>query len=432
MMYGRDKYVDKLMKKRNNGRIKVVTGLRRVGKSFLLNELLKKRLIEEGFDENNIISFAFDSAFDLAKIGEDLLEIKETKRKVDPHKFLPYIEKLTSGEGPYVLLFDEIQELGNFEAVLNGYLVRKNADVFVSGSNAHLLSVDVATQFGKRGEEIHLFPLSFSEFYAHQGGDKGDALNEYLLYGGMPTVTGLESDEEKMEELKSLLETLYLRDIITRNGVEKEKELSSLLDIMSSSVGSLTNPNKLADTFSSVIHSSLSKETIGKYLGYFEKSFLLGSCLRYDVKGKSYIETPHKYYFEDTGLRNSRIEFRQFDEGCLLENAVYIELLRRGYAVSTGTIYRSEKNVNGNNVRKELEVDFIAKMGNRQFYIQCCNSLPEGEKEEKEKRGLRSIKDSFKKILLVNRSLPRFYDNDGILTLGAFDFLLNDDALERF
>lgn len=432
MVYGRDKYVDKLIRKRNNGRIKVVTGLRRVGKSFLLGELLKKRLIEEGFAKENIISFAFDSAFDLEKIGEDLLDIKEKKRKVDPRKFLPYIESLTSGKGPYVLLFDEIQELGNFEAVLNGYLVKKNADVFVSGSNAHTLSKDVATEFGKRGEEIHLFPLSFSEFLASHGGDKGEALNEYLRYGGMPTVALLDSDEEKMAELSSLMKSLYLRDIIKRNGVEKEDELSSLLDIMASSVASMTNPNKLADTFSSVSHSSLSKETIGKFLGYFENSFLLNSCLRYDIKGKSYIETPHKYYFEDTGLRNARISFRQYDEGRLFENAVYIELLRRGYAVDTGTLFRSEKNVNGNNVRKELEVDFIAKMGDRQFYIQCCNSLPEGEKEENEKRGLKSINDSFKKILLVNRSIPRFYDNDGILTLGAFDFLLNDDALERF
>lgn len=432
MIYGRDKYVDKLMKKRNNGRIKVVTGLRRVGKSFLLNELLKRRLIAEGFEEKNIISFAFDSAFDLEKIGENLLEIKEAKRKVDPHKFLPYIENLTSGEGPYVLLFDEIQELGNFEAVLNGYLVRKNADVYVSGSNAHTLSQDVATEFGKRGEEIHLFPLSFSEFREYYEGEKGDALNEYLRYGGMPTVALLSNDEEKMDELASLLESIYLRDIVLRNGVGKEAELSSLLDVMASCVGSLTNPNKLSDTFRSVSHSSLSKETISKFLGYFENSFLLNSCLRYDIKGKNYIETPHKYYFEDTGLRNSRLNFRQFDEGHLFENAVYTELLRRGYAVDTGTLYKSEKNVNGNNVRKELEVDFLAKKGDRQFYIQCCNSLPEGEKEENEKRGLKSINDSFKKVLLVNESIPRFYDNDGILTLGAFDFLLNEDALERF
>lgn len=432
MRYDRKNYVDKLLRKRNNGLVKVVTGIRRVGKSFILNELLREKLIEGGFNKENIISFSFDSAFDLEKIGEDLLDIKEKNRKVDPHKFLPFIRELTKGEGPYVLLLDEIQELGNFEAVLNGYLRQNNVDVYVTGSNARTLSRDVSTEFGKRGDEIKVYPLSFSEFYEHSDLGSQKALNDYLRFGGMPTVANCGSDEEKAEELNGLLEKIYLRDVIVRNGVNNEAGLSALLDIMASNVGSPTNPKKIADSFQSKEKLSLSQATISKYLEYFENAFLLEQCARYDIKGKGYIETPKKYYFEDLGLRNSRLRFRQFDEGHLFENMVYLELSRRGYAIDVGTLFHSEPNHNGNYVRKEIEVDFVARKGDKEIYIQCCNTLPEDEKEKVEKRGLIKIGNSFKKILLVNKEIPHFYDPDGILTLGVFDFLLSEDSIERY
>lgn len=428
MLYNREKYVTKLLKKRNNDLIKVITGIRRVGKSFLLNELFKKKLLEEGMKEENIISFAFDSASDLKKIGEDLLDIKEKNKKVDPHKFLNYVEGLIAGDGPYVLLLDEIQELGNFEAVLNGYLRQKNVDVYVTGSNAHTLSTDVATEFAKRGDEVKVYPLSFSEFYAGSSKEKKEALDEYLRFGGMPTVVSKEDETEKMEELASLLDKVYISDVIIRNNVINQAGLSSLLNMMASYVGTLANPQRVSIQAGGM----LSSPTIAKYLHYFEDAFVIEECNRYDIKGKAYIDTPQKYYFEDTGLRNSRLGFRQYDSGHLFENMVYLELKRRGYSVDVGTLYVSEPNVNGNYVRKEIEIDFVAKKGGKDIFIQCCDSLPQGDKEESEKRGLRKINNSFKKVLLVNDYAPNFYDNDGILTLGVFDFLLDDLSLDKY
>lgn len=429
MEFDRKQYVDKLIEKRNNGLIKVVIGLRRVGKSYLLNTLFKRRLIEEGMKEENIISFALDSAADLDRIGEDLIDISEKRRKADPHKFIRYIAELTKGEGPYVLLLDEIQMLGAFESVLNGYLRDSKIDVYVTGSNAYTLSEDVATEFGKRGDYVKLYPLSFKEYSEASPLSADKAYQEYLLYGGMPTVILEKEERGKREELSLLLEKIYIRDVIIRNGVGNEAELSSLLNLLASSVSSLTNPRKLSNSKQSIAHVSLSEPTIKKYINYFKNAFLLEEATRYDIKGKSYINTPTKLYFEDLGLRNSRIKFRQFDRGHLFENAVYLELLRRGYSVDIGTLFVSERNANGNNVRKELEIDFVIEEGSCLSYIQCVDSLPEGEKEETEKRGLRLIPDSFRKILLVNEAVPRHYDKDGILILSAFDFFLDGNSL---
>lgn len=429
MEWKREEYVEKLLEKRGNGLVKVVIGLRRVGKSYLLNTLFKRRLLEEGMKEENIISFAFDSASDLDRIGEDLLDIDEKKRKVDPHKFIRYMGEMTKGEGPYVLLLDEIQMLGAFEKVLNGYLREEKIDVYVTGSNAETLSEDVASEFGKRGDSVKLFPLSYKEYAEGKEEHLEKSYQDYLTFGGMPTVVNQKDESKKREELDLLLSKIYIRDVVIRNGLKNETELSSLLDLLSSSVSSLTNPRKLSNSYQSMAHVSLSEPTINKYIHYFKSAFLLEECNRYDIRGKSYISTPSKFYFEDLGLRNSRIKFRQFDRGHLFENAVYLELLRRGYSVDIGTLFVNERNGNGSGVRKELEIDFVASNGSGLTYIQCTDRLPEGEKEESEKRGLRAIPDSFRKILLVNEAVPRHYDGSGILVLSAYDFFLDGSSL---
>lgn len=427
----RDLYLNKLIKRKNNGLIKVVTGIRRCGKSYLLNNLFYNHLIESGVAADHIIRFAFDSADDLYLIGESLIQIEKEKRGVDPEKFMAYIRSQIVDNGMYYLLLDEIQLLDCFETVLNGYLRKDNMDVFVTGSNAKLLSKDIITQFAGRGDEVHMYPLSFAEFMTIYKGDKYAGLEEYMLYGGIPIVVLREDANEKASILENLFTEIYLRDITQRNRVKNIGELEDLLNILSSSIGSLTNPEKLKNTFKSVKKSKITSQTIKKYIDYFEDSFLIESALRYDIKGKSYIETPKKYYFSDLGLRNARINFRQFEPTHFMENVIYNELRMRGYNVDVGVVATTEKNQEGKIVRKQLEVDFVCNLGSSRYYIQSAYSLPDETKRTQEIRPFRKIDDSFKKIVITKDFVHPYYDDYGILTVNIYDFLLDPEIIHR-
>lgn len=427
----RDLYLNKLIKRKNNGLIKVVTGIRRCGKSYLLNNLFYNHLIESGVAADHIIRFAFDSADDLYLIGESLIQIEKEKRGVDPEKFMAYIRSQIVDNGMYYLLLDEIQLLDCFETVLNGYLRKDNMDVFVTGSNAKLLSKNIITQFAGRGDEVHMYPLSFAEFMTIYKGDKYAGLEEYMLYGGIPIVVLREDANEKASILENLFTEIYLRDITQRNRVKNIGELEDLLNILSSSIGSLTNPEKLKNTFKSVKKSKITSQTIKKYIDYFEDSFLIESALRYDIKGKSYIETPKKYYFSDLGLRNARINFRQFEPTHSMENVIYNELRMRGYNVDVGVVATTEKNQEGKIVRKQLEVDFVCNLGSSRYYIQSAYSLPDETKRTQEIRPFRKIDDSFKKIVITKDFVHPYYDDYGILTVNIYDFLLDPEIIHR-
>ncbi len=427
----RDFYLEKLIKRKNNGLIKVITGIRRCGKSYLLNNLFYRHLLESGVDADHIIRFAFDSADNLSLIGESLIQIEKKKRGVDPEKFMAYIRSKTSGEGMYYLLLDEIQMLDCFEAVLNGYLRKDNMDVFVTGSNAKFLSKDIITEFAGRGDEVHMYPLSFAEFMSVYQGDKYTGLSEYMLYGGIPMVVLRESAEEKSATLQNLFREIYIRDIFKRNRVKNMGELEDLLNILSSAIGSLTNPEKLKNTFKTVKKSRITSTTIKKYLDYFEDSFLIEAAQRYNIKGKAYIETPKKYYFSDLGLRNARINFRQFEQTHSIENIIYNELRMRGYRIDVGVVPALEKNQDGKTSRKQLEVDFVCNLGSSRYYIQSAYSLPDEEKRAQEIRPFRKIDDSFRKIIITKDIVPTGYDEYGILTLNIYDFLLHSESLEK-
>lgn len=371
----RDFYLDKLIKRKNNGLIKVITGIRRCDKSYLLNNIFFHHLLDNGVDADHIIRFAFDSADDLYLIGESLIQIEKEKRGVDPEKFMEYIRSKVIDEGMYYLLLDEVQMLDCFEAVLNGYLRKDNMDIFVTGSNAKLLSKDIATEFAGRGDEI------------------------------------------------------YIQDITKRNRVKNIRELEDLLNILSSAIGSLTNPEKLKNTFKTVKKSKITANTIKKYLDYFEDSFLIESAQRFDIKGKAYIETPKKYYFSDLGLRNARINFRQFEQTYSMENVIYNELRMRGYSVDVGVIPIAEKDKDGKVNRKQLEIDFVCNLGSSRYYIQSAYSLPNEAKRTQEIRPFRKIDDSFKKIIITKDIVQPHYDEYGILTVNIYDFLLDRECL---
>ena len=427
----RDYYLNQMISRKNNGLIKVITGIRRCGKSYLLNTIFYHYLLENGVDENHIIRFAFDSADDLSLIGENLIKIEKSKRRVDPEKFMMYIRsKITDGK-MYYLLLDEVQMLDCFEAVLNGYLRKDNMDVYVTGSNAKFLSKDVITEFAGRGDEIHMYPLSFSEFMSVYKGDKYEGLSEYMQYGGIPLIVLREGANNKIVALENLFHEIYMRDIYQRNRIRNQGELEDLLNILSSSIGSLTNPEKLKNTFRTVKKSRITANTIKKYLDYFEDTFLIESSQRYDIKGKSYIETPKKYYFSDIGLRNARISFRQIEQTHIMENIIYNELRMRGYTVDVGVIPIAEKNKKGSVIRKQLEVDFVCNLGSARYYIQSSYSIPDEVKRAQEIRPFRKIDDSFKKIIITKDFVPAQYDENGILTLNIYDFLLNPSSMEK-
>ena len=412
----RDYYLEQLISRMDNGLIKIVTGIRRCGKSYLLRTLFKKYLLEQGVSENHIIEMAFDLY--------DNIEFR------NPKVFYPWVkEKLQDGEKYYILL-DEVQMLDEFVSVLNGLADKKNCDVFVTGSNAKFLSRDIVTEFGGRSDEIHMYPLSFSEFMSAYDGHYYDGWNEYITYGGIPIVVLADTDEQKMALLDNLFKETYIRDIVVRNKIRNVGEMEMLLNILSSAIGSLTNPNKLQKTFKSVNQSKITATTITKYIEYLEDSFLIEEAKRFDIRGKSYIGTPMKYYFMDMGLRNARLNFRQMEVTHSMENVIYNELRKRGYSVDVGNIMIVEPGKNGKTVKKQLEVDFVCSKGSKKYYIQSAYSLETEEKMIQEIRPFTKINDFFKKIVITSNTPKPFYNDDGILIMSVFDFLLKQEALE--
>ncbi|MDY4428271.1 MAG: ATP-binding protein [Lachnospiraceae bacterium] len=412
----RDIYLNKLISKKHNGLIKVVTGMRRCGKSYLLFNLFKEYLVNEGVNENHIIEIAFDSF--------------ENRKYRDPEVLFPYLmEKIADNEMYYVLL-DEVQMLDDFESVLNSLGRKKNVDVYVTGSNAKFLSKDIITEFRGRGDEVHMYPLTYSEFMSVYDGDKQEGWRDYVLFGGIPLVLGFETADQKSDFLKSLFEETYISDITGRNNIRNKAELEELLNILSSAIGTLTNPSKLSATFKSVKNKSISKDTIIKYIDYLKDSFLIDSAIRYDIKGKKYINTPSKYYFTDLGLRNARLNFRQVEETHAIENIIFNELKVRGYNVDVGVVVMNEVDKNGKKIRKQLEVDFVCNKGSKRFYIQSAYALPDKEKMEQEQRSLVNTGDGFKKIIITKDAVAPLYNDEGILVMSVFDFLLNPDSME--
>ena len=412
----RDIYLNKLISKKHNGLIKVVTGMRRCGKSYLLFNLFKEYLVNEGVNENHIIEIAFDSF--------------ENRKYRDPEVLFPYLmEKIADNEMYYVLL-DEVQMLDDFESVLNSLGRKKNVDVYVTGSNAKFLSKDIITEFRGRGDEVHMYPLTYSEFMSVYDGDKQEGWRDYVLFGGIPLVLGFETADQKSDFLKSLFEETYISDITGRNNIRNKAELEELLNILSSAIGTLTNPSKLSATFKSVKNKTISKETIIKYIDYLKDSFLIDSAIRYDIKGKKYINTPSKYYFTDLGLRNARLNFRQVEETHAMENIIFNELKVRGYNVDVGVVVMNEVDKNGKKIRKQLEVDFVCNKGSKRFYIQSAYALPDKEKMEQEQRSLVNTGDGFKKIIITKDAVAPLYNDEGILVMSAYDFLLNPDSME--
>ena len=412
----RDIYLNKLISKKHNGLIKVITGIRRCGKSYLLFNLFKEYLVNEGVNENHIIEIAFDSF--------------ENKKYRDPEVLFPYLmEKIADNEMYYVLL-DEVQMLDDFESVLNSLGRKKNVDVYVTGSNAKFLSKDIITEFRGRGDEVHMYPLTYSEFMSVYDGDKQEGWRDYVLFGGIPLVLGFETADQKSDFLKSLFEETYISDITGRNNIRNKAGLEELLNILSSAIGSLTNPSKLSATFKSVKNKTISKDTIIKYIDYLKDSFLIDSAIRYDIKGKKYINTPSKYYFTDLGLRNARLNFRQVEETHAMENVIFNELKVRGYNVDVGVVVMNEVDKNGKKIRKQLEVDFVCNKGSKRFYIQSAYALPDKEKMEQEQRSLVNIGDGFKKIIITKDAVAPLYNDEGILVMSVYDFLLNPDSME--
>lgn len=425
----RDKYLEMLQIRRHNGFIKVITGIRRCGKSYLMNDIFYEKLRQEGVDESHIIKFAFDSAEDLLLIGEDLQDLFINKKKVDPKKFMTFISQRMIDNDMYYLLLDEVQNLGCFEAVLNGYLRKKNMDVYVTGSNSKFLSSDVLTEFAGRGDEIHVLPLSFSEFYANYQDGLDYAFDDYMIYGGLPAVALMKTSEQKSSYLKTQLQNVYLKDLVERNNLNSDENIGELLDIIASGISSFTNPTKLANTFKSIKNTSLSALTIDRYITYMQQAFILSKVNKYDVKGKKYINTPYKIYFEDVGLCNARLDFRQIEETHLMENIIYNELCYRWYNVDVGFV-ETRENIDGTLKRKQLEIDFVANQGNKRYYIQSAYDIPNEEKMKQETKSLDNIDDSFKKIIVVRNSIKPRRNEKGYLIVGLKEFLLDPNSLE--
>ena len=411
----RNRYLNTLLRKRNNGLIKIITGIRRCGKSYLLGTIFKNALIDEGVPENHILHMSLDSF--------------ENEKYLNPKEFYAWATEKITDNKTYYFLLDEIQLMDRFESVLNGLNEEPNVEVYVTGSNAKFLSKDIATEFAGRGDEIHMYPLSFSEFKSVYNGDNQHALQEYMLWGGIPLVV-LAAEEDKAKLLKTLFDETYIRDIIIKHKIRNQRELEDLLNILSSSIGSLTNPEKLMNTFRTVKKSKITANTIAKYIEYCEDSFLIESAKRYDIKGKAYIETPQKYYFSDLGLRNVRLGFRQNEPTHIMENIIYNELKIRGFGVDIGVVPVIEKNDKAMSVKKQLEIDFICTMGIKKYYIQSAYSLPDSTKREQEIRPFIKSGDSFKKIVITNDITPPVYDDNGILTINFLDFLNNESILE--
>ncbi len=414
MKIKRDYYLNKLIEAQNDGLIKIITGIRRCGKSYLLNTLFSEYLLEKGVKDNHIIKVALDDSD-----NEDLLL---------PRNLSGFIKEKIKDEDVYYVLLDEIQLVDNFEGVLNGLLRIANIDIYVTGSNSKFLSSDIITEFRGRGEEIRVYPLSFYEFMSVYKGNKLDGWVEYITYGGLPLVVSMHSDERKTAYLQEQQKNVYVNDVVERNNIKNDDELVNLIEIISSSIGSLSNPKKLSDTFQSTAGVNIDSKTISSYLKYLEEAFIIEKAERYDIKGKKYMSTPYKYYFSDLGLRNSFINFRQYEETHIMENVIYLELRRRGYHVDVGVIELNERKEN-EYIYKQIEIDFIANKGNNKIYIQSAFSMPNAEKINQEERPLLKINDSFKKIIIVKDYVKRTRTENGIITMSIFDFLLDPDSL---
>ena len=411
----RNRYLNTLISKKHNGLIKVITGMRRCGKSYLLFTLFKEHLLSDGIDEDHIIEIAFD-AF-------------ENKKYRDPDVLYPYLKEQIKDDAMYYVLLDEVQLLGEFESILNSLIRMKNVDVYVTGSNARFLSKDVITEFRGRGDEVHMYPLSFAEFMSVYPGTKQDGWNEYMLYGGIPPVLEFTTPDQKIAFLKSLFEETYISDIVGRHNIRNKAELEELLNILSSAIGSLTNPQKLSATFQTVKKKKISNSTIKRYIDYLCDSFLIDSAIRYDVKGKKYIDTPVKYYFTDMGLRNARLNFRQIEETHSMENIIFNELKMRGFNVDVGVIMQYETNEKGSNIRKQLEIDFVCNQGSKRYYIQSAYAIPDQAKMEQEQRSLMLTGDFFKRMIITKDTPAPYYNESGVLIMNVYDFLLNENSL---
>lgn len=416
MEIARDLYLTKLKNKKNNKLIKIITGLRRSGKSYLLDPIFKNSLIADGVREDHIIKIDLDS-------------IENRELTTDGLNLYKYIMNKIKDNEMYYILLDEIQKVEEFESVLNSFLRKNNLDVYVTGSNSKFLSTDIITEFRGRGDEIRVYPLSFSEFY-NTYEDKRRALKDYMTYGGMPYTLYLKDSEEKSQYLNDLFKNTYLNDIIERNKIQREDLLEIIINMLSSSGGSLTNPKKLYDTFISNGYTNINRNTINSYMNYLQDAFLINKVERYDIKGKKYITTPSKYYFTDIGLRNARLNFRQQEEDHLMENIIYNELLVRGYNVDVGVIERFEKDSTDKTIRKQLEVDFVCNQSSKRYYIQSAFAIPNKEKMEQEQKSLINIDDSFKKIIVVKDDINLWRNEEGILIISLEEFLLNPNSLD--
>ena len=425
----RDKYLNDLMIRKNNGLVKIITGIKRSGKSYLLNNLFYDFLLTSGVNEDHIIKFAFDSADDLDLIGEDFIELEKSNQKVDPKKFINYIKTKILDDEIYFLLLDEVQNLGSFESVLNGYLRKRNIDLYVTGSNSKFLSSDIITEFEGRGDEIHVLPLTFSEYYSIFDGSKDEAYEQYSMFGGLPLAALMNSNEQKSRHLISQLEKVYLKDVIVRNHLKADSNIIELLDVIASGISSYTNPTKLADSFRSIKKVSIARTTIESYINYFTDSYLISKSTKYDIKGKKYIETPYKLYFDDIGLRNAVLKFRQIEPTHIMGNIIYNELRYRGFNVDVGVV-ESREEENGKQIRKYYEIDFVATLGSKKYYIQSAYDIPNEDKWKQETRSFDRVPDSFKKIVVVRNPIVSRYSDKGYLIISLFDFLLNQNSLE--
>lgn len=412
----RDKYLNDLINRMHNGMIKVVTGIRRCGKSYLLFNIFKNYLLEHGVTASYIITIELDQ--------------RKNKKYRDPDTILDYIESLIEDDEQYYIMLDEVQMLQEFEEVLNSLLHIRNADIYVTGSNSKFLSKDVITEFRGRGDEIHIYPLTFKEFMEAYDGDMYRGWAEYVVYGGLPLTVTMKTEEQKISYLTNLFKETYLKDIIERHHIEKTQELEDLVNILASAIGTLTNPPKIEATFKSAIQSTISLNTIRQYIEHLEDAFIINKANRYNVKGRKYIGTPLKYYFEDVGLRNARLGFRQVEETHLMENIIYNELRSRGYTVDVGVVEKRGTDENGKEYKNQLEIDFVANLGSKRYYIQSAFSMPTEEKRIQEKTSLVNVNDSFKKIIVVKDVVNVTRDEDGITTMSIYDFLLKENSLE--
>ncbi len=411
----RDIYLDRLIRREKNGLIKVVTGIRRCGKSYLLFNLFHNYLLDKGVQENHIIEIALDD--------------RSNKELRDPDNMLKYVKERIVDRDTYYIILDEVQLLAEFEDVLNSFMHIRNADVYVTGSNSKFLSSDLVTEFRGRGDEIRIYPLSFREYCSVYEGSADEAWDDYFTYGGLPLILSRETPEEKAEYLMSLFQKVYLSDIVDRHKVRNREELDELVDILASTVGSLTNPLKLANTFKTVKKKTISDKTLKKYMDYLMDAFLVSKAVRYDIKGRKYIGSPAKFYFEDVGLRNARLNFRQMEENHIMENIIYNELRIRGYHVDVGLVEQFGKSSENKTTKKQLEVDFVVTRGSEKYYIQSAFAMTTPEKQMQEERPLNAIGDSFKKIIVVRDNIKVRRNDMGIVTIGIRNFLLDENSL---